>query len=152
MLPSLLLSATLLLFAPFAMGAVQSWAVGIIFLLVLASGIGCLLTKNSLFVQINSNSLNKPIVTLLALTLCSLFFSTTPHFSKIIAVALLFAYLFFYWIITKLIIDRFCLIFFCIGLLASQLCSVLPVWPCAAEHIRCLGWMILAYQHLLSTG
>jgi O-antigen ligase len=87
--------AILLLFAPLAMGAVQGWAIGFIFLLALAAAVSCLLHGDSVLSQ--RTPLDRPLAALAALAAYSLIYSA-HRFAGIAAIAQLSAYIFLYYI------------------------------------------------------
>jgi O-antigen ligase len=91
------------------MGAVQGWAIGVIFLLILTAAVNCLLQKRNWHL-LQATPLDKPFAVLLGIAACSLFFSV-QHYTSVIAIAQLIAYLFFYYIVLHISQERSKLIF-----------------------------------------
>lgn len=98
MIYSAALSAALLLFAPLMLGAVQGWAVGVIFLLVLAAAASSLLGRHGTqFIQ--ATPLDKPIAVLFVLTAFSCLFSAHRWASGVASGQLLTCVLFYYTVL-----------------------------------------------------
>lgn len=92
------LITTILLFAPLSSGAVQGWAVGVIFLLSLNAAVLFLLQKQNVS-RLRSTPLDKPIVALVLLALCSCVFTSYPgYYINSVALAKLFVYLGIYYL------------------------------------------------------
>ncbi len=116
------LTAALLLFAPLARGAVQGWAVGVIFLLALIIAFFSLCRKQAVFF---STPLDKPIAALLVLSTGSFIFSVHRYTSSI-ALGQLLSYLAVYYVVSQVVRKRSVLLFFVYWLItiSTLLCII----------------------------